>query len=61
MDINKNVREYLEKNGITQTYVSKVTKIPIKTFNAMMTGKRRMFASELIQICAALKLDSSFF
>ncbi len=61
MHVYEKVREYLDEHGIKQISVAKATNISIATLNAMLNGKRTMYADDLKAICEALKVSASTF
>lgn len=61
MKVYENVRAYLEANGIKQVSVAKKAGIPNATFNAIMNGKRTLYADDLRAICLALNLSPEMF
>lgn len=48
------IKKYLISKGITQTFVSEKTGIPITTLNAILNEKRNLLAEEYFIICDAL-------
>lgn len=61
MKIYEKVRDYLDSTGIKQTFVARKTGIPITTLNAMLNGKRKMYADDLELICKALSVGADKF
>ncbi len=61
MRVYEKVRAYLDKNGLKQVVVARKAEIPISTFNAMMNGKRTMYADDLRAICHALDVSPEVF
>jgi transcriptional regulator with XRE-family HTH domain len=59
--VYKKVRQYLEDHGIRQNFVARKINISASTFNAIMTGQRRMFADELRTICEVLNVTPEVF
>ena len=55
------VKAYVDENGIKQTVLARKTGIPLSTFNAILHGKRTMFAEDLRSICCALKVSPELF
>ena len=51
------INEYILKNGITKTHVSKITGISKEAMTNTLNGKRVLKADEFISICKALNLD----
>ncbi len=61
MEVYKKVRAYIEENGYTQLSVAQKAGISKVTFNAMMNGKRTMYADDLRAICLALNVSPELF
>ena len=61
MLVYEKVKAYMVENGIKQTVISKKTNISLSTFNAILNGKRTMFAEDLRAICCALKVSPELF
>lgn len=61
MEVYKKVRAYIEANGYKQIAVAKRAGISKVTFNAMMNGKRTMYADDLRAICLALNVSPEVF
>ncbi len=61
MYVYEKVRKYIDENGIKQITVAKKAGIPNVTFNAIMNGKRTMYAEDLRAICIALNVSPEIF
>lgn len=61
MHVYKRVRAYIDNNHMKQSSIAKKAGIPINTFNAMMNGKRTMYADDLRAICYALNVGAETF
>ena len=61
MKENLEIRKYLKEKGISQTFVSKKTGIPLPKLNLALSGKRRLTLEEYTLICGALELNTDFF
>ncbi len=61
MYIYEKVRNYIDENGIKQVAVAKKAGISNVTFNAIMNGKRTMYAEDLKAICIALNVSPETF
>lgn len=61
MYVYEKVRKYIDENGIKQVAVAKKAGIPNVTFNAIMNGKRTMYAEDLREICIALNVSPEIF
>lgn len=61
MEVYKKVRAYIVDNGLKQFVVAQKAGISKVTFNAMMNGKRKMYADDLRAICLALNVSPELF
>lgn len=61
MLVYERVREYLDIHGLKQKSVAEAACIPNVTFNAMLNGKRKMYAEDLRAICIALGVSADIF
>ncbi len=61
MQVYEKVREYITEHGIKQGMVAKKCDISVSTFNAIMNGKRTMYADDLRNICFALNVSPELF
>ena len=61
MSVYEKVRAYLDDNGLKQVTVAQKAGISKVTFNAMMNGKRTMYADDLRAICLALNVSPELF
>lgn len=61
MEVYKKVRIYIEEHGYKQLAVAQRAGISKVTFNAMMNGKRTMYAEDLRAICLALNVSPELF
>lgn len=48
------IRVLVENKGITYTYISKKTGIPVNSISRALMGKRRLPADEFIAICQVI-------
>lgn len=55
------IKEYLASKGITQTFISNKTGIPISTLNQALNGNRKMLAEEYFLICEILEVPLNKF
>lgn len=55
------VRKFITEHGLKQKAVALKAQIPHATFNAMMNGKRRIYADELEALCKALNVSPEAF
>ena len=59
--VYEKVRSYLNDNGLKQVIVAQKADIPVSTFNAILNGKRIMYADDLRAICYALNVSPETF
>lgn len=59
--VYQKVRAYIDANGIKQVAVAQKAGIPKVTFNAIMNGKRTLYADDLRAICLALNVSPELF
>lgn len=57
MRVYEKVREYIDSQGLKQVSVAQKAGIPKTTFNAIMNGKRTLYADDLRAICLALNVS----
>lgn len=57
----RKIKEYLSNKGISQTFVSNKTGIPISTLNAALNGNRKILAEEYFLICQVLEVPLDTF
>ena len=61
MKVYEKVRAYIEHHGLKQKVVAEKAGIPNTTFNAIMNGKRTMYAEDLRAVCFALDVKPETF
>lgn len=61
MSVYEKVRSYMDENGIKQVTIAKKAGISQVTFNAIMNGKRTLYADDLRAICLALNVSPELF
>lgn len=61
MEVYKKVRAYIEDNGYKQVAIAEKVGISKVTFNAMLNGKRTMYADDLKAVCLALNVSPEVF
>ncbi len=61
MAMENEVKKYLDEKGISQTYVSKKTGIPLPKLNMALNGHRRMTFLEYELVCGALEVNTDKF
>ncbi|WP_024735345.1 MULTISPECIES: helix-turn-helix domain-containing protein [Enterocloster] len=52
--LGKNIKDYLDENGIRYSHVSEKTNIPMNVLSPMLNEKREIKATEYFKICDAL-------
>lgn len=55
------IKNYLKNKGISQTFVSSKTGIPISKLNASLNGNRKLLAEEYFIICQVLNVPLDTF
>lgn len=61
MEPNSRIKEYLEKNGITQIFISRKTGIDPSKLNLSLNGGRKLSLDEYALICYALGVNTDKF
>jgi len=61
MCVGLKIKTYLDSNGISQTYVSNMTRIPLPKLNLALNGKRKMTFEEYELICGAVNVGTDKF
>ena len=61
MQVYESVRAYITEHGIKQSVIARKCNISVSTFNAIMNGKRTMYADDLRAICIALNVSPEVF
>lgn len=61
MRVYEKVRAYIIANGYKQVVIARKAGIPNATFNAIMNGKRTLYADDLSAICIALNVSPEMF
>ena len=59
--IEETIRHYLDQKGIRHTFVARGIGMNRKTFSAMMNGRRKATAEDMIRICRVLEKPLEFF
>ncbi len=59
--VYQKVRAYIDEHGYKQVAVAQKAGIPKVTFNAIMNGKRTLYADDLCAICFALNVSPELF
>ena len=61
MQVYEKVRRYIDDQGIKQVAIAEKAGISKNTFNAILNGKRTMYADDLRAICLALNVSPEMF
>lgn len=61
MGANERIRQYIEQNGITYSFVANRAGIEKSKFSRFMTCKQPMTTDEYEAICKGLRVDPAFF
>lgn len=61
MQVYEKVRAYIEEHGIKQNAVANKCGISASTFSAILTGRRKMYADDLRDVCFALNVSPEIF
>lgn len=61
MGVGGKIKQYLDDNGVSQTYVSEKTFIPLPKLNLALNGKRRLTFEEYELICGVLGVGTEKF
>ena len=61
MQVYEKVRDYLNENGYKQVTIAQKAGISKATFNAILNGKRTLYADDLKAICIALNVSTELF
>ena len=55
------LKQLIDDKGITYTFISNKTGIPVNTISRSLSGQRKLPADEMISICKATGIDLSDF
>lgn len=61
MDVGAQIKEYLDSSGISQTFLSGKSGIPLTKLNLALNSKRRLTFDEYERICGALDVNTDRF
>lgn len=61
MHVYEKVRAYMDDHGLKQVAIAQKAGISKVTFNAIMNGKRTLYADDLRAICLALNVSPEMF
>lgn len=51
------IKELVNSKGVSYTFISDKTGIPVDAISRTFLGKRRLMADEMIAICSAVGID----
>lgn len=57
MSVAEKIKNLIDGKGVTYTFISEKTGIPIDAISRSMLGKRRLPADEMLMICNAVGID----
>lgn len=61
MEIRQRIKDCINEKGIKQYVIARKAGFSPKQFSAMMTGKRKIYADDIVLICAALNVPADEF
>ena len=61
MQVYQKIKKYIEEHYLKQKSVAEAAGIPNATFNAILNGKRKLYAEDLKSICSALNISAEIF
>lgn len=61
MCVGQKIKGYLNENGISQTFLSSKTGIPLQKLNLSLNGNRKLDFGEYELICGALSVGTDRF
>lgn len=61
MGVGTRIKQYIEDNGIKQSYLSRVTKIPEAKLSLSLNEKRKFNFEEYEVLCFCLNVDTNRF
>lgn len=57
MTVAKRIKEIVEAKGVSYTFISEKTGIPVNAISRSFLGKRRLPADEMVAICNVIGVD----
>ena len=57
MRVAQTLRGLIEQRGVTYTFLSRKTGIPVDRISKSLRGERRLLADELVSLCLTLGID----
>lgn len=61
MEVGLRIKEYLERNGISQAHIGREARIDLVKLNLGLNGNRRLTFDEYARICFVLGVNTDFF
>jgi transcriptional regulator with XRE-family HTH domain len=61
MDVGIRIKNFIDAKGMTQTFLSAKSDIPVVKLNLILNGKRRLSLEEYIKLCWALDVSVGTF
>lgn len=61
MELNENIKKYLEEHGITQKFLCDKTGITPEKISNILNGKRKITGEELLKVAQALNVNANIF
>lgn len=61
MNVNENIKKYIEAKGITQKFLTEKTGITPEKMSNICNGKRKVTGEELLLIARALEVNPNIF
>ncbi len=58
MRVNERVKKYISDNHLKQIAIAKDMNMPNPIFNAMLNGKRKMYADDLKEFCKVVGVSA---
>lgn len=57
MSVAEQLKHLVDARGVSYTFISEKTGIPVNTISRSFLGKRRLPADEMLAICCAVGID----
>ena len=57
MTVAERLKDEIESRGVTYTFISEKTGIPIATLSKIFLSQRRLLADEMLAMCDAMHID----
>lgn len=61
MCVGLKIKAFIDESGISQTFISEKTKIPLPKLNLTLNGKRKMTFEEYELLCGVLNVNTDRF